>query len=972
MKSVKYLLSVLSVFCTVLLPAQTKTIHGVIKGDDGMVLPGATVMTANHTRYAIADGDGVYSIATDGVEDLVVSFYGYDDYVFQATSGEVFDIVLKTSSATMLDETVVIGYGKTTKKEVTGSVTSLKSDNLDKGAFTNAAGLLQGKVAGLVVTNPDGGDPNASYEILLRGTNTLMAGQGPLVIIDGVADADMRNINFQEVESIDVLKDGSAAAIYGTRGTNGVIIITTKRARSGQTMVEYDGQVSVQTVAARAMPMDAEQFAYTIENFKPAAAGSLYGASTDWFSEITRVPVSHKHSLAVSGGSDTFSHRTVLNVEVNQGLLKKNDSNKYLFKTNIHQDAIQGWLTFDYNMTYAKRQYSDANYSAFRQAFIHNPTEPVRDPSNKESGGWYRVVGMDYYNPVAMIQERDNQNDVDDFSANVRATLNILPVKGVKWDNFLSYNSERFESRDYRTKYYPSLIGRGGEASIENSTFSDMQWESTLQYAGNFGKHSVQAILGYTWQERNSRESSMMNYGFDSDFFKTDNIGVGSALTNGLAEMSSYRERSRYIAFFGRVMYNYDEKYLASVSLRRDGSSKFGANNKWGWFPAVSLGWRLNKEAWLEDAAWLDDLKLRAGYGVTGNQDFSSYKSKLLMSPKGYFYYEGNWVSAYSPVSNANPDLAWEKKSEFNVGLDFSVLKGRFGGTIDYYYRLTTDLLYDYSVPVPPYDYKTLFTNVGSISNQGVELTLYGIPVKTRDFEWNTTLTLARNTNKLISFTNEEFKDGEYKVGWINTPVGVYSQRLIEGNSLGTFYGPVWAGVNPDTGKDKLENSIAGSVAEADWSNLGSAYPDVTIGWSNGFTFRNWSLSATFRAGIGGKVFNTYRAEYENITGIGLRNIMASWLDDTTFTGPVTYSSKYLEDASYLKLDNLSLSYSFKLKNEYLRGLRLYLSAQNVFCLSAYSGVDPEVSLTGLAPGIESTSYYPRTRSFTFGANLTF
>lgn len=905
-------------------------------------------------------------------EAVTVSYLGYDDYTFTPGNTAVFNIVLERSAATMLDETVVIGYGKTTKKEVTGSVTSLKSTDFDLGSFTDATAMLQGKVAGLTITNPDGGDPNGSYEILLRGTNTLMAGQGPLIIIDGVVDADIRNINFQEVESIDVLKDGSAAAIYGTRGTNGVIIITTKRAKAGQMTVEYDGQVSVQTVARRAVPMTAGQFEYTVENFAPASSGSLYGSDTDWFREITRTPISHKHNLAVSGGSENFAHRTILNIEQNQGLQRKNDSDKYLIKTNIHQNAIKGWLTMDYNLSYVKRQYSSANYDAFRQAFLHNPTEPVYDPENKESGGYYRVIGMDYYNPVAMVDERNDENDSDNLTASVRATLNILPVEGLKWDNFFSYNNERYEGRTYRTQYYPSIIGQNGNAYISNSHSSDLQWESTMQYANTFGKHSVQAVLGYTWQQINYRDSSMENYGFDNDIFQTDNIGTGSALAQGMASMSSFRESSRYIAFFGRVMYNYDEKYLASVSLRRDGSTKFGKDNKWGWFPAVSLGWRLNRENWLKDAEWLDELKLRAGYGVTGNQDFSNYKSLLLMEPDGYFYYNGEWVNAYAPSSNANPDLGWEKKTEYNAGLDFAFFDNRLGGSIDYYYRLTTDLLYDYSVPVPPYDYETLFTNVGSISNSGIEITLYGTPVKGEKFEWNTTLTFAKNTNKLISFTNEEFQNGEYKIGWINTPVGVYCQRLIEGESLGSFYGPEWAGVDPDTGNDELEGSIAGTVPEDDWVNLGSAYPDFTLGWSNSLRWGNFGLSATFRAQIGGKVFNNYRAEFENITGIGLKNIMASWLDDTTFTGPVTYSSKYLEDASFLKLDNVSLSYNIRFRNAYLKNIRVYLSAQNVFCLTGYKGVDPEVSLSGLNPGIESTTYYPRTRTFTLGATFTF
>ena len=952
--------------------AQDVTIKGhVSAADDGGPLAGAALIAVGG-GYSITDNEGNFSMTVSPDEAVTVSYLGYDDYTFTPGNTATFNIVLERSAATMLDETVVIGYGKTTKKEVTGSVTSLKSTDFDLGSFTDATAMLQGKVAGLTITNPDGGDPNGSYEILLRGTNTLMAGQGPLIIIDGVVDADIRNINFQEVESIDVLKDGSAAAIYGTRGTNGVIIITTKRAKAGQMTVEYDGQVSVQTVARRAVPMTAGQFEYTVENFAPASSGSLYGSDTDWFREITRTPISHKHNLAVSGGSENFSHRTILNIEQNQGLQRKNDSDKYLIKTNIHQNAIKGWLTMDYNLSYVKRQYSSANYDAFRQAFLHNPTEPVYDPENKESGGYYRVIGMDYYNPVAMVDERNDENDSDNLTASVRATLNILPVEGLKWDNFFSYNNERYEGRTYRTQYYPSIIGQNGNAYISNSHSSDLQWESTMQYANTFGKHSVQAVLGYTWQQINYRDSSMENYGFDNDIFQTDNIGTGTALAQGMASMSSFRESSRYIAFFGRVMYNYDEKYLASVSLRRDGSTKFGKDNKWGWFPAVSLGWRLNRENWLKDAEWLDELKLRAGYGVTGNQDFSNYKSLLLMEPDGYFYYNGEWVNAYAPSSNANPDLGWEKKTEYNAGLDFAFFDNRLGGSIDYYYRLTTDLLYDYSVPVPPYDYETLFTYVGSISNSGIEITLYGTPVKGEKFEWNTTLTFAKNTNKLISFTNEEFQNGEYKIGWINTPVGVYCQRLIEGESLGSFYGPEWAGVDPDTGNDELEGSIAGTVPEDDWVNLGSAYPDFTLGWSNSLRWGNFGLSATFRAQIGGKVFNNYRAEFENITGIGLKNIMASWLDDTTFTGPVTYSSKYLEDASFLKLDNVSLSYNIRFRNAYLKNIRVYLSAQNVFCLTGYKGVDPEVSLSGLNPGIESTTYYPRTRTFTLGATFTF
>lgn len=948
--------------------AQNRTITGKVSDERGEPLAGATLVSGK--SFAITDADGSFSIQVPAGADVTVSFLGYDDYVFKADASGL-SIQLTPSASTMLNESVAIGYGKTTKKEITGSVASLKAENLDLGSYTNAGGMLQGKVAGLTVVNPDGGDPNASYQFLLRGTNTLSAGQGPLIIIDGVVDADIRNINFQEVESIDVLKDGSAAAIYGTRGTNGVVIITTKRAKSGTTSVSYDGQVSVQTVQSRAMPMTAEEFNYTIQNYAQGQSGSLKGSETDWFKEITRTPVSHKHSLAIAGGTDAFSHRTVLNVEQNQGLQKRNDASKYLIKTNIHQSTLQGWLDLDYNLSYTLRKVSPANYGAFRQAFTRNPTEPVYNPNDFENGGYYTVDESDYTNPVAMINERTANNETSSVVANIRATLNILPVKGLKWDNFLNYSDEKYQSQEYKTSFYPGSVGKNGVAYSSANSYNNIQWESTLQYSNVFNGHSVQGILGYTWQEQMSWNSDMENYGFDSDYYEANNMGGGLALKEGLAYMGTERSSSRYIAFFGRAIWNYQEKYLASVSLRRDGSSRFGKNHKWGWFPAVSAGWRISQEPWMKDISWLSELKLRAGYGVTGNQDFSNYKSLMLMSASTYFYYNGKWVSSYAPASNANPDLAWEKKSEFNVGLDFAFFDNRLGGTLDYYYRHTTDLLYNYNVPVPPYDYSTIFTNVGSISNTGIELTIYATPVKTRDWTWETTLVAAHNENKLISFTNEQFKDTDYEIGWMATPVGAYVQRLIEGESLGSFYAPVWEGLNED-GTDRLKDEFHGQVGKNKWQRIGSAYPDLTLGWSNNVRYRNLSLSATFRSAIGGKVFNAYRANYESLQLIGLRNILGSWLDNPEFKGEIRYSSKYIEDATFLKLDNVSISYDIPLNNKYIHGVKVYASGQNLFCLTTYSGVDPEVSLTGLTPGIESTSYYPRTRIFSLGATLTF
>lgn len=858
------------------------------------------------TTSGVATGiDGDFSIAAKPSDVLKVSAVGYKTAEVKVEGSAPIRITLEESSE-VLDEVVVIGYGTSTKKELTGSVASMKKEELNPGTFPNAMGMLQGKVAGLQIVNPSGADPTAKYEILLRGTNTLAAGQGPLVIIDGVAGADIRNINPQDIESIDVLKDGSAAAIYGTRGTNGVIIVTTRRAREGRAEVTYEGQFTVGKVTRRAVPLTASEFNYVIDTYRPELSGSKYGADTDWFDEITRTPISHKHTLSLSGGTEKFSHFTSLNYEKAEGVQRGNDFEKIAGRTNIRQSLLEGWVDVDVNLFITHRKYNPSNTSAFQQAFIHNPTEPVYDPSNSTSGGYYRIEAMEYYNPVAMINERTSTTVNDNFGGNARVTLNIKPVKGLKWDAFLALSRESNESKTYSTHYYPSIIGTDGSAEISNYKNNDTQFETTLNYIRSFGPHSLQALLGYTYQKGTENSAGMSNVGFDFDDTETNDIGSGTGLLNGKADLSSYKESHTYIGFFGRVLYNYDQRYLASVSLRRDGSSRFGKNNKWGWFPAVSLGWRISREAFLRDVEWLNELKIRGGYGVTGNQDFSNYKSLILMTTAGKFWYNGEWINTYQPASNPNPDLQWEKKKEFNIGLDAQLFNSRLNVTFDYYHRTTDNLLYNYTVPTPPYIFNTLFTNVGKVTNQGVELTISAIPVKTKDFTWSTTYLIAHNTNKLDKFTNEEFTNGTYKVGW-SAPGKCYTQRLIEGESLG------------------------------------------------------------------GKVLNDMAMRYANLDRLGLNNISSDFLDDQGHTELGTkYSSKYVEDGSFLKMDNLTLGYTFTLPSKFIQTLRLNFTAQNVFTITKYKGIDPEVGITGLEPGLEGLTYYPRTTEFTFGVTAKF
>ncbi len=940
----------------------------VTDATDNNPLSYVSVVIGNTGTYT--DDLGRYTIDGYVGSTIIFSSIGYENWEAVIDEKNVIDISL-VSSSVLLQEATVIGYGTTTKKEVTGATATIKSRDFNKGVFSDAMGLLQGKVAGLSILNPNGADPLATFKIILRGTNTLTSGQGPLIIIDGVAGADLRNINFEEVESFDVLKDGAAAAIYGTRGTNGVIIITTKRARSGKAVIEFSSQVIAQVNPRRVKSLDAQEFKYAIENFVPSRTSSLLGAETDWFSEITRkVPLSQRYSLAISGGAESFSHRTTFNVEQNEGLLRDNEVNKYLFKTNIKQSAFKDKLKIDYNLNVRSSTYSPANYNLFFQAFIHNPTQPVYDASNVAAGGYSQRQAIDYYNPVASLNERIRSGRTVVIAPNATASLNLF--EGLHWNNFMSYELGTSKETSYKTKYFPSIIGRGGEAEVNNSDVYTLQYESTVGYKKSIDNHNLNAIVGYSYQENGGTSSYIVNSNFDTDIYGPDNIGAGFNLREGNAEIGSYRYESKLIAFFGRVMYNYNDKYLASVSIRREGSSKFGDNHKWGIFPAVSLGWRINQEKFMENVTWLNELKLRVGFGVTGNQDFSPYRSQILFGRAGRFYYNGEWINTYQPVTNPNPDLRWEKKEEINIGLDFSILKRRLSGSLDIYSRTSKDLLFSYNVSVPPYLYDQLFTNVGDINNRGVELSLNGVILKKKDFEWNGILTYSTNVNKLIKISNSEFKATSYDVAFLGGSVPLYSQKVREGKSLGTFYGPVWLGVD-ESGFDKLKNANpVGAVNPENWEDIGSAYPIAIIGITNSFTYKNWGLNFAMRSNIGGKALNMYRLYHENWAAIGTKNIIHTQLENPEFTGITQYSSKYLESATFLKLDNVSFSYKVPAKLKYFSSMNLSISAQNVFILTKYKGLDPEVNLSGLEPGIESLSYYPRTTTVAFGVNVIF
>lgn len=948
----------------------TISLTGVVTEVSGAPLPGVNVFVNELAIGTITDAAGRYNLSVPSDATITFSFTGFQTLEVPVDNRTSID-VLMNESAEVLGEVVVIGYGITTKKELTGAVTSLKSEEFNRGTYTDPMGLVQGKVAGLSITKPNGADPLAGYQILLRGTNTLTSGQAPLIIIDGVIGADLRNINFQDVESFDVLKDGSAAAIYGTRGTNGVIIITTKSARSGKSTFEFSSQFSTQIAPRGVRNLTATEFEDAILTYAPSKAGSLFGSDTDWFDEITRDnPFSQQQHMALSGGTEKFSHRTSLTFSTDQGLLQDNSSQRILFKTNLVQKVLKDRLTLDFNLATNLRDYKPANYELFRQAFIQNPTQPVYDDSDPLTGGYSYEQGLEYYNPVALLKERTREGSTNDIVQNLRATFKIL--ENLSWDNFISSQKSDWEEGSYKTSSYPTILGVGGEAEISNGRYNNSQFESVFNYRTAIKEHNIQAVAGYSYQKFEQNSSYVGNSDFDTDIFLYNNIAAGAYFAEGKGDAGSYKESSTLIALFGRVMYNFNEKYLASASLRREGSSKFGDNNKWGLFPALSVGWRIHEEDFMQDVSWIDDLKFRVGYGVTGNQDFSPYRSLILLEQVGSLYYNQQWINSYGPGQNPNPDLRWEKKKELNIGLDFTISNKKINGSLEYYIRKSEDLLWEFQVSVPPYLYPYLFTNVGTISNRGVELTLNTQLMKRSNFQWNTTFTASHNRNVLDKITNDEFTQSSYETAFIGGAIGVWTQRIQEGEQVGTFYGPVWLGVDEE-GYDEFKNqNPIGEVDKSDWEKIGTASPIAMLGWSNTIAFKNFEFSFNFRAGIGGKVLNTYRLYYESWKSIGLRNIVHSQYDNPEFIGDITYSSKYVEDATFLKLDNLTLNYNFNIKSGYISRLSAFVSAQNVWWVTGYQGIDPEVNLSGLEPGIDRLSYYPRTTSVTLGVNASF
>lgn len=969
-------------------PVQEVTVQGKVTDGENAPLPGVSVKVKNGQTGTTTNVDGKYHITVSPNAVLVFSYLGFQEMEMPVSGRTSIDVAMKASVAS-LSEAVVIGYGTQRRGDVTSAVATVKSENFVKGPVLDAGQLLQGKVAGLTIATPSG-NPTDGSQILLRGNTTLFgANANPLVIIDGIP-GDLKTVAPEDIESMDVLKDGSSAAIYGVRGSNGVIIITTKRAKSTYSnSVDYSGYATTQVISKKLDMLTAQDYRDQIKAGTRLASWDA-GGSTDWLKEATRTPFTQVHNLTIRGGNATTNYLASANYRALQGIFRKSDNNTFSGRIDVNHSMFNDKLKLNVGIlnqtnNYTRNNNGDNSFNGwiYRQTVIRNPTEPVRN----ENGDFYEQTGnFDYENPMALLYESDGE--AKNVNSRMNATLTYRPTNNLKLSALFSY--ARFNSnKGYaETKKHISNIKSGvnGFASVASDLSIDRLTEWTAEYTRSFNEHHFTLLGGYGYQENESSGSYSDNQDFPTDVFGYNNIGLGEGIKNQLANISSYKTETNLISFFGRLNYNYKDRYLLLASLRREGASQlYGAKSPWGNFWAVSGGWRITNENFMKQQGLFDDLKLRVGYGITGNPPQDGFLSQPLIGYGDYVYTNGKWSRILIPATNANPFIRWEEKAEANIGLDFSLLKGRISGNVDVYNRQIRGLLYEYEVPSPPNLYRRTKANVGKMENKGVEVMLNFVPVKTRDFTWNSSVNFSTNSNKLVSLSNELYQTTTpyFTTGGAGVPIQTFTSIVTIGKGIGDFYGYKVIDVD-DNGKWIYEGRDGKPVnydnfahAFEDKKVIGNGLPKYYAGWNNNFSYKRFDLSVTMRGAFGYQILNSQRMYMEN-PAIQNYNILKSAYDPVfgkkvLNVNALELNSYYVENGDFWKIDNITLGYSLpQTKNKYLKGARFYVSSLNTFIITKYKGLDPEVNRLGLNPGIDDRDKYPSTRSFTVGVNLNF
>ncbi|MFV0522403.1 MAG: SusC/RagA family TonB-linked outer membrane protein [Mangrovibacterium sp.] len=982
-----------SILCSNNVYAQGKqTIKGTVTiHSNGEPLPGATVVVKDSISIGtITDGTGKYSLdVPSGAKQLIFTFIGMESVIVDISSS-IVDVAMKASSQ-MVDEIVTIGYGTQRKGDVTSAVATVKAEDFLAGKVQDASELIKGKVAGLTIAKSSG-DPNASSTIRLRGISTLTGSVEPLVLIDGVV-GDMTSVAPENIESIDVLKDASAAAIYGTRGANGVIIITTKSGqRNERSTVSYSAYASTSDFMKEAEFMDYNDVRWGRTAFNDD------GWDTDWLDAVTQNAFAQNHSISASGGTKNFTYSANFTYRDEQGTIKRSDREQKRMQMDVTQYLANDMVKLNFNLLKGIHENSNNNASAsgdlniYRQAVIRNPTSPIYEEA---TGEYYEEFSrFQYYNPVSMLNELIGTYRSD--WTYMTGNITVEPIKNWKTNLMLANQTSKTDNSTYTTsKYYTSITsGRDGSASKSFGNANKNFLELTSSYNFDINEdHRISVLGGYSYSYEEYDGFSAGNSDFPTDEYEYNNISLGAMLKEGRASMNSYKNDNTLIGFFGRATYSYKNKYNLLASFRYEGSSKFGNNHKWGAFPSVSAGWTISEEEFMKNISWVDNIKLRAGYGVTGIIPGSSYLSLTTYtydSAYGNFMDEdGNWVPGLGITQNPNPDLKWETTGELNIGVDFALFDNRLSGSFDYYNKKTSDLLWNYNVPVPPNMYTSTLANVGEIRNRGFEIMINATPITKSDFEWNTSVTASHNSNKLLSLSNDLYETDNYlNTGGLGDPISQPTHRLEVGKSIGNYWGLKSVGVtedgfwlieNPKTGKIEQYDSGAMKISDDYRQYLGNGIPKLLMSWSNDFKYKNFDLSFQFSGQFGFEILNEQRVFYEN--NYIQYNKLKSAADKAYGTAVLsssqeqTFVSYYLENGNFAKLDNITLGYTYDLskKTSCIQNLRFYVSGQNLFVITNYKGLDPELSNSDfMSSGLDPRDKYPTLRTYTVGLTATF
>lgn len=981
---------ILMILCVQNIMAQKRTVSGIVTDSKNEPLIGVNVTIKNaSTTGTITDIDGKYNLEIpSGNSVLVFSYIGYSTQEVKVNNRSVVDIVLKDDMQA-LEEVVVVGYGTMKKSDLTGSVSSITSDNFKLGTDLTPQQLMQGAFSGVNISQ-NSGKPGGSNTIRVRGGTSITASNDPLYVIDGVPISTsagvnqsnigssttdffdqepinpLSNINPNDIESINILKDASATAIYGSRGANGVIMITTKKGKAGMRQLDYSFNLGVSTVAKKLDVLTGDEYRKTVSELGLTLDDK--GQNTDWQDVIFRTAISQNHYVSFMSGSENTSYRASAGYSNQNGVMEGSGMKSANARMNINHKALNDKLKLNMNISYGETNSdqapvsntvgSEMGSSMLYEAYVFNPTYPIYN----EEGDYYDVPPY-RVNPASFSKELLDERATSQFLGNLTADWNFYKPFTLQVN--AGYNKNTINRNSYISK--SNLLGNGNNGYVTVQKLSDYSklLETILKYNQSFGKHNIDAMVGYSWQYFYSEGQTTKAYGFLSDNFKWYSLAAAQTVES----VSSYAESNTLISMYGRINYNYADKYLLTATVRRDGSSRFGSGNKWGIFPSVAASWRISQEDFFQNDI-MSDLKLRASFGITGSQEIGNYNSlsTLGASTNGYLV-GGEKITIVLPQQYTNPDLKWEQTAQTDIGIDFGFLNGKIRGSIDYYYKKTTDLLLSVAVPSPSL-ITTQIANVGTVTNQGIELDLSFDLMRTKNFAWDANLNLSHNKNEVVSLSNGQWTGDNMQVAPCQGQglSGTYAQLIMPGQPIGTFYGKRFIGV-----VDGVEQFANDGEPEV----IGCAQPDLTFGLGTNLQYKNWTLSLNFRGSIGNDVYNCTANNLAYLSNLPGRNVLKEAVTSGVNRDQAkVYSSRFIEDGSFVRLDNLSLGYNFSLPKLYISNARVFVSAQNLFVITGYSGADPEVnseiSRTGVAPlGVDYLSY-PKARTFSMGINLSF